>query len=36
MAFAARVEQAATGRFTPVGAYWQASRCAASAFSLPD
>ena len=35
MAFAARVEQAATGRFTPVAAYWQASRCAASAFSLP-
>ena len=36
MAFAARVEQAARGQFTPVDAYWQANGCATSAFSLPD
>ena len=35
MAFAARVEQAATGRFTPVDAYWQASGCEGSEFRLP-
>ena len=35
MAFAARVEQAATGRFTPVDAYWQASGCAGSGYRLP-
>ena len=35
MAFAARVEQAARGHFTPVDTYWQASGCAASAYSLP-
>jgi hypothetical protein len=35
MAFAAAVEQAALGRFTPVEAYWQRNGCAASAFSLP-
>lgn len=36
MAFAARVEQAARGRFTPVDAYWQASGCAGSGFQLPE
>lgn len=36
MAFAAQVEMAARGAFTPVDAYWQASGCAGSAFSLPD
>lgn len=36
MAFAAAVQQAATGRFTPVAAYWQENSCAGSAFSLPD
>jgi hypothetical protein len=36
MAFAARVEQAATGRFTPVEAYWRASGCAGSGFRLPN
>lgn len=35
MAFAARVEQAASGRFTPVDAYWQASGCAGSRYALP-
>ena len=35
MAFTARVEQAASGRFTPVDAYWQANDCAASNFRLP-
>ncbi|KQN78207.1 hypothetical protein ASE94_14535 [Devosia sp. Leaf64] len=35
MAFAARVEEAATGTFTPVDRYWAANNCAASAFSLP-
>ncbi|MBE0578254.1 hypothetical protein [Devosia sp.] len=36
MAFAARVEQAATGTFTPVDAYWQASGCEGSGFRLPE
>lgn len=36
MAFAARVEQAATGTFTPVDAYWQASGCEGSEFRLPE
>ena len=36
MAFAARIEQLATGRWTPVDAYWQASGCAGSRYSLPD
>lgn len=36
MAFAARIEQAATGAFTPVDAYWQASGCGSSAFRLPQ
>jgi hypothetical protein len=36
MAFAARIEQAATGTFTPVDAYWQASGCAGSGFRLPE
>ena len=36
MAFAAAVQQAATGRFTPVAAYWQENSCEGSAFSLPD
>ena len=35
MAFAARVEMAAKGSFTPVEAYWQASGCGSSAYSLP-
>lgn len=35
MAFAARVEQAAKGHFTPVTAYWQASGCPASEYRLP-
>jgi hypothetical protein len=35
MAFAARVEQAASGRFTPVDAYWQASGCAGGRYALP-
>jgi len=35
MAFAATVEKAATGTFTPVDRYWSANNCAASAFSLP-
>ena len=35
MAFAARVEQAATGSFTPVDLYWQANSCAGSGFRLP-
>ena len=35
MAFAARIEQAASGRFTPVDAYWQASGCARSRYALP-
>jgi len=36
MAFAARVQQAATGTFTPVDAYWRASNCVKSAYRLPD
>lgn len=35
MAFAARVEQAATGTFTPVDPYWRASGCGRSAYRLP-
>lgn len=35
MAFAARIEQEATGSFTPVDRYWQANDCASSGFSLP-
>lgn len=35
MAFAARIQQAAHGSFTPVDGYWQASGCSGSAFSLP-
>ncbi|MGV8854595.1 MAG: hypothetical protein ACOH2L_08085 [Devosia sp.] len=35
MAFAARVEQLATGRLTPVDAYWRANKCASSAYRLP-
>lgn len=35
MAFAARIEQVATGRHTPVDRYWQANGCAGSGFSLP-
>jgi hypothetical protein len=35
MAFAARVEQATMGRFTPVDAYWQANGCAGSGYALP-
>ena len=36
MGFAALVEQAARGSFTPVDVYWQANDCPASAFALPD
>ncbi|KRA47700.1 hypothetical protein [Devosia sp. Root635] len=36
MAFAARVEQTARGRFTPVDAYWQTSGCDGSRYRLPD
>lgn len=36
MAFAARVEQAAKGAFTPVDAYWRASGCSRSAYRLPE
>lgn len=35
MAFAAHVEQAATGRFTDVSSYWRANGCEGSGFSLP-
>jgi hypothetical protein len=35
MALAARIEQLATGRSTPVDAYWQASGCTGSQFRLP-
>ena len=35
MAFAAAVEQAATGTHTPVEPYWQANGCEGSRFSLP-
>lgn len=36
MAFAAAIEQAARGNFTPVDAYWQASGCVGSRYDLPD
>lgn len=35
MAYAARIQKLATGRFTPVEAYWQANNCAGSRFALP-
>lgn len=35
MAFAAHVEQAATGTFTDVSSYWRANSCEDSGFSLP-
>ncbi|KRA96592.1 hypothetical protein ASD83_15955 [Devosia sp. Root685] len=35
MAFAAHIEQAATGRFTDVTSYWRANECGGSGFSLP-
>jgi hypothetical protein len=35
MAFAARIEQVASGRFTPVDAYWRASGCEGSGYRLP-
>ena len=35
MAFAAHVEQLATGTHTPVDRYWSANNCAGSGFSLP-
>jgi hypothetical protein len=35
MAFAARVQQAASGTFTPVDAYWKANGCPGTAFELP-
>jgi hypothetical protein len=36
MAFAARVQQAANGRFTPVDAYWAASGCEGSSYRFPE
>lgn len=36
MAFAAAVQQAATGTFTPVEAYWEANGCAATGYRLPN
>lgn len=35
MAFAAHIEQAATGRFTDISNYWRANGCEGSGFSLP-
>ena len=35
MAFAARIEQLATGSFTPVERYWQTNGCDRSGFTLP-
>jgi len=35
MAFAATIEELATGAATPVDAYWAASNCAQSPYSLP-
>lgn len=35
MAFAARIEQAASGDFTPVDAYWAASGCVETQYRLP-
>ncbi len=35
MAFAARIEQLASGQVTPVDRYWQANGCDTSGFSLP-
>lgn len=35
MAFAARIEHLALGRFTPVERYWRANGCAGTGFSLP-
>lgn len=35
MAFAAAIEQAAHGHFTPVETYWRAHGCAASDYHLP-
>jgi hypothetical protein len=35
MAFAAHVEQAATGSFTPVDRYWQANGCEGGRYRLP-
>ena len=35
MAFAAHIEQTATGRFTDIGTYWRANGCESSGFSLP-
>lgn len=35
MAFAAAIEQGATGRFTDVGRYWRANSCQASPYALP-
>lgn len=36
MAFAAAVQQAATGAFTGVDAYWDANSCGGSGYDLPD
>jgi len=35
MAFAALIEQLATGSFTPVTRYWEANGCAGSGYALP-
>ena len=35
MVFAARIEQAARGRFTPVATYWQANGCPDKGYRLP-
>ena len=35
MAFAARIEMAAKGTFTPVDAYWRANSCEGSRYRLP-
>lgn len=35
MAYAAHIQKLATGRFTPVDAYWQANDCAGSGYKLP-
>lgn len=35
MAFAAHIENLATGGFTPVDPYWRANNCADSGFNLP-
>lgn len=36
MVFAAKVQKAATGTFTPVDAYWQANGCEGTGYQLPE